>query len=540
MKNLNIYKLSAICASLFSIVFCIMLINIFKVSYAIDEDPADISYPTDTFRIGQLTGSTGFLNLVQAGLNNNSGYENFIENFNVTKDLFVSDNSLPVYILEKNLEVPRSTESFELNEGSNGQDRNPSYYNDRGISYIINHGFNYINTSNTVFNEESYGDVSDNYVKQYITQVAIWLYIFENKNNYTSTFCAPSSKGYSMCDFIDKTGNGTALSDSNTLRTMIENASKTESVSYLKYITKLVDNAKEYVKEESKTPNVGTITSSFTYKVINDSSELFIQNIYPSITAGIDNFIDYEVSLEDPNSYGAFISDSRGNKMDNTSQLRSAFSIVIPLQDDITKMDLTSIKVKVIAHFAVEELNSYKVTNSTEVMADGKSPLIVKNDAGTEKFNRFSDICLGYTDILSRETEFNLKNIVQISKIDATNSKELPGASLVVTNKDNPSEKWEWVSTNTPHYVTLDEGKYSLCETIAPEGYQLSTECVDFEVSNNKIENVQMKNTLVPVPNTKLSINKIIYIIGFTLILFGIGIVIYFTFNYKQIKNKKI
>ena len=94
MKNLNIYRLSAICASLFSIVFCIMLINIFKVSYAIDEDPADISYPTDTFRIGQLTGSTGFLNLVQAGLNNNSGYENFIENFNVTKDLFVSDNSL--------------------------------------------------------------------------------------------------------------------------------------------------------------------------------------------------------------------------------------------------------------------------------------------------------------------------------------------------------------------------------------------------------------------------------------------------------------
>ena len=69
-----------------------------------------------------------------------------------------------------------------------------------------------------------------------------------------------------------------------------------------------------------------------------------------------------------------------------------------------------------------------------------------------------------------------------ISKQDATTGKELPGATLELKDeKGTVIDKW--VSTNEPHLVeNLKPGKYTLTETIAPEGYKLSTETVTFTV----------------------------------------------------------
>lgn len=82
---------------------------------------------------------------------------------------------------------------------------------------------------------------------------------------------------------------------------------------------------------------------------------------------------------------------------------------------------------------------------------------------------------------------YNSKNTpIVISKKDITNEKELAGAHLVV--KDSLGKVIdEWVSETTPHYITkeLTPGIYYLTETIAPEGYALSSSTVEFTVDKD-------------------------------------------------------
>lgn len=89
---------------------------------------------------------------------------------------------------------------------------------------------------------------------------------------------------------------------------------------------------------------------------------------------------------------------------------------------------------------------------------------------------------------------------VSISKQDATNGKELPGATLVVKDYDGKQID-TWVSTDTPHLIeNLKAGIYTLTETIAPNGYILSTETVTFTVKDDgSVTKVVMYNS----PNSK-------------------------------------
>ena len=87
------------------------------------------------------------------------------------------------------------------------------------------------------------------------------------------------------------------------------------------------------------------------------------------------------------------------------------------------------------------------------------------------------------------------KGTTAISKVDATTGKELPGATLELTRPDGTKETW--VSTTEPHMVTdLKPGKYTLKETIQPEGYKLSEEVIEFTVGKDGkvVEKIEMKN----------------------------------------------
>lgn len=78
------------------------------------------------------------------------------------------------------------------------------------------------------------------------------------------------------------------------------------------------------------------------------------------------------------------------------------------------------------------------------------------------------------------------KTSVKISKVDITNEKELPGATIQILDKDGNvvtdenGDKLEWTSTSTPkEIVGLKTGvTYTLRETVAPDGYQLTTDTV--------------------------------------------------------------
>lgn len=115
---------------------------------------------------------------------------------------------------------------------------------------------------------------------------------------------------------------------------------------------------------------------------------------------------------------------------------------------------------------------------------------------------------------------------VEISKQDVTNKQELPGAHLKLYDEEGNLID-EWTSSDKAHYIEkLKVGKYKLVEEIAPEGYVLATEAVEFEVlETGELQTVVMFNTpLTPTPDTAFHPSTLLYIAAFALGSFGLGL----------------
>ncbi len=116
---------------------------------------------------------------------------------------------------------------------------------------------------------------------------------------------------------------------------------------------------------------------------------------------------------------------------------------------------------------------------------------------------------------------------VAISKRDISNEEEIPGATLQLKDsKGNVID--EWVSTDEDHLIErLPQGKYTLTETIVPDGYAPNTNEVTFEVlDSGDIQPVVFYNVpTIPVPDTAKDTPVIVYILGIIVIAGGVGIV---------------
>lgn len=468
------------------IVLCVFFINI-KNSYA------EVDYsgmPDDTFNSNATT-PVEIKNYIRTAANNSN--DAVYNNFNVPNNLLTADGSKPLYLLMKNLDTPLETESFELIDGEN-----PTNISDNGILYILGHGYNISNTSNNIFTSKAYGNVTDNNIKQYITQIALWLYIYEKKSTFSETYCAASG-----CDF---TNNSTAMSASD-VRTLITSASNVSGYNYLKYITALVDAAKSYSGGGSS--GMSAVDSNSLGFVINDSfTTLTTDSIYPSAISNAANYMYYSIEIDNPDNYDVSITDTDGHEIEELDGiLTDPFKVVVNLdEDDITTMDLSAITIKVKGHFIVDEGFEYRVTDSSE------NELI-----NADKTQKYSNVLLGYVPTEEVEVEFTLRNFTKISKIDVTSGNELPGATLEI--KQNNATVDHWVSSTVPHYVTLTPGPYQLCETAAPENYIRSTECIDFEVTEDGITAVTMENARVP--DTGFNKSSLPIIIGIFFLIIG-------------------
>ena len=91
--------------------------------------------------------------------------------------------------------------------------------------------------------------------------------------------------------------------------------------------------------------------------------------------------------------------------------------------------------------------------------------------------------------------------VTKISKKDAADGEELPGAELTLTEKETGAIIESWTSTDKPHVITgLHQGEtYVLIETLAPPGYALAQD-VEFVVdgANGTVNKVEMINVLLP------------------------------------------
>ncbi len=486
-------------------VMTVILFSRFSSSYAIPTGVDRSGIPSSTFTSNVTSNSK--TNYMQAALSSES--TSIISNFAIPANFKSNDNTTPLYQLMKNLDTPTNQEQFEI------IDNNPESISDNGIQYILAHGYNISNLNHTIFTSGVYGSVTDNNIKQYVTQIALWLYIYENKTSFADSYCINEG-----CDFKN-TSTG-SLMTSTEIRNLINTAGSNNNFQYLKYIIALVDQATDY---EGREPSqLASFTSNSLSYQINDNATLLLTDaITPSASSNQNNYLYYSVEIQDPNSYGVYLVDTNNNELSSTNTMNGSFKIAVPLRENLSDMDLSSIEIQIYGHFVRDDGYAYRVTSST-------NPLV--NDDKTQKY---SDILYGYTPSEVVGTSFNLYNFVKVSKIDVTNSNELPGAKLEITKKDQDDWNISWTSTDKPHYIGLDNGSYTLCETTAPEGYQLNTECIDFEVDDSHIVAVEMKNSpIVPTEDTGLFSPKVIYFIGFLFTITGVIWMLYVIYQYPK------
>ena len=87
---------------------------------------------------------------------------------------------------------------------------------------------------------------------------------------------------------------------------------------------------------------------------------------------------------------------------------------------------------------------------------------------------------------------------VEISKVDITTNKELPGAELIITNKDGKVVE-HWTSTDKPHYIEkLPAGDYTLIEITAPAGYEIAEDISFTVLPTGEVQRVVMKDAPIP------------------------------------------
>lgn len=126
------------------------------------------------------------------------------------------------------------------------------------------------------------------------------------------------------------------------------------------------------------------------------------------------------------------------------------------------------------------------------------------------------------------------KGNVEITKTDISNSNALPNTLIEIYNVDNELIFSGYTDSNGKIVVeNLPIGKYKFIEKEAPSGYILNTEEHFFEIKENgEIVKSYLTNEKEPeetfdVPKTSVADSKIIDVITITLVIAGIGFVIY-------------
>ena len=421
----------------------------------------------------------------------------FINSFATPYNLKTDDNLYPLYMLSKNMEVPTTAEV--ITPGSD----NPVEVEDDGILYIIQNGYDFENDANSIFASEKYGAVSDVAIKQYITQVALWLYIYQNKNHFKNSYCANGN-----CDFLDSNNNVVEASD---VYSLIEQAASFSGYNYLNYILELVNKAKTYKKDSSQLSSIAG--ESFTFTVDKEKKLLTTEVIQPKAKGNVENFLRFAVTLEDPNQYGAYFINENNEKIEDLNSISGAFRLVVPLLEEIEKMDLSTIRVTITGYFQNDSVFEYHITDSRQVRA-------------SDQFAGYSNLLLTGVQPQEIANSYALQNFVSISALGPTNT-GLVGATMVLTKKGDKDFKETWISNGEAHYIQLRNGDYTLCEEEAPAGYAASTECFDFSVdgANVTVLNVQNREEDIVIPNTSLFQSKYARLIGMILLLIGTFII---------------
>ena len=233
-----------------------------------------------------------------------------------------------------------------------------------------------------------------------------------------------------------------------------------------KYVAELIRGANNY---SYVNPTIKINGSTNEFKLSSDKKYYITGNLGVTTTGTVGN---YTVSLENAPS-GTIVTDVNGNEK-NTFGTGEKFIVKVPVSS-LNSLS-SEFKVSVNANGSIKQAYLYEPVKSN---FQNVAVIYPKNSNLSDTTN----------------LKLNLTTKVEISKVDATTSEEIPGATLTIKNSKGEVVK-TWVSTNKPEVIeNLPVGKYTLTEKLAPEGYVLSTETVTFEVkSDGTVTKVKMEN----------------------------------------------
>lgn len=274
---------------------------------------------------------------------------------------------------------------------------------------------------------------NNNYLDYYVAQVAYWIYDLEEGN-------------------VEFTNTGSI----KYLQTQVNNAASYDNTA--KRIRNLVDEAKKKTTVDSNI-TLSTSSNTLTFTLSSDG-KYYVSN-------------DITVSTN-----GKYSVDVKGPKGTTKEDISNGFRVKVPVSsiDGTTKVSATVTGTKKVNHAYLYKANSKASDGS---VYQDMSMFVVEDSS--KKIDLAGDI--------------TITTKVSISKIDATTGGELAGAKLTVKDSDGKVVD-SWTSTEEVHVIEgLKPGKYYLTEEIAPEGYELSTQTIMFEVkADGSTTKVVMEN----------------------------------------------
>lgn len=177
---------------------------------------------------------------------------------------------------------------------------------------------------------------------------------------------------------------------------------------------------------------------------------------------------------------------------------------------EISKIDATDGKELEGAHLSLKD----KDGNIIEEWVSEKEPHIIRGLSVNQEYILHEDLApIGYataSDVTFKvnsdgsTTKVTMKDEitkVDISKVDATTTKEIEGAKLTLTDKETGKVIESWTSGKAPHRIEgLEVGKtFILHEDIAPVGYEITSDIEFTILDTGEVQKIVMKDEHKPI-----------------------------------------
>ena len=404
-------------------------------------------------------------------------------------------------------------------------------------------------------------DNGSNYIDYYVGQVAYWIYDYEIKeSNGTADPTGYDSSVHYLREQINNAvsnGNSTAIRIRNLVDTAKsqppEGVTLTLSVNSDNLSFSLSDNGEYYVSNDvmvnaSDGYNVnisgpkGTIkedvAGGFRIKVPTSNITELNTIINASISSSKQITRAYlyttDVTSSTGRDYQAVVlpvNDVKTKSIDLSGTIKKS-SVTISKADATTGQEIPGAHLKLDCNNG-SYIKQWESTATPVIITDIPEGTCTLSETIAPEGYVKTDETIKFTVEAGKVTAKQImknepqKGTVVISKADATTGEEVPGAELILKDKNGKIID-EWKSTTDPHIIKgLNPGKYYLTETLAPDGYELNKETVEFTVKKDGTVDkkvVMLNNKIEDNPKT----GSLPLIIGWVIAIGAIGYSVYY------------